>query len=409
MIALNLLGDLAPAGLRGVAIDADSHPAAPPPLTLANLELPFCSAALAPATKAGPSLRCDPQLLPAFAAAWPGLVVTLANNHAMDFGAEGLTETLAAARATGLQPFGAGATLVDATAPLIVMRGGMRLGLLAATDRWFGVATSDSAGVCPLDPGIFARIRLLRESTDRVIVSVHGGGEMSPWPSPSWQQRLRSLVEAGADVVHGHHPHLPLGWERWQQGWIFYGLGNTLVNPARWATSPAALRSWRVQLDLADPVRPPRVAEWECRASAADTGGLRCVRSDISATDTTVAELNGPLTDPPLLEGLHQEYALRLWQNFYADRLNPGDTGTRRLRLAVRTVRDTALAAIRPARWARQRRDRGLFYYHLFSAATHAEEIATALGVLHGELPDRRNARTHALAASWLPAAHFPK
>lgn len=406
MSPLILLGDLAPLDLRTITI-APSGATPAGALTVANLELPCCPAGLAPHAKAGPQLRAEPAILPALAAVWPGLAVTLANNHSMDFGAAGLAATLTAASAAGLRPFGAGPTHAAAAAPLVVTQDGLRTGLLAATDRWFGLATADTPGVCALDPATVDRVRALRSTVDRVIVSIHGGGEMSPWPTPTWQQTLRGLITAGADVVHAHHPHVPLGWERWQHGWIFYGLGNTVVNPTRWTQSPAVRRSWRAQLDLARLDAAPAVSEWEC-FTAGDAGGeLRCIRPSVTADDPAVAELNLPLADPLLLEGLHQEYALRLWDQFYADRLNLGDTTARRVRLTARTLRDTALALLAPERSRRQRRDRGLFHYHLFSAGTHADEIATALGVRHGERPDRRTPRTRALAERWLPPAHF--
>lgn len=414
MSPLTLLGDLAPVGLPALELAPASTSTGA--LVLANLEIPFCSAALPPQSKAGPRLRGDPALLPALAAAWPGLVVSLANNHTMDFGAAGLAATLSSIRAAGLRSFGAGATLADAATPLIVDHAGLRLGLLAATDRWFGVAASAEPGVNPLDPTLVDRLRRLRATTDRVIVSVHGGGEMSPWPSPHWQQTLRAFITAGADVVHAHHPHVPLGWERWHDGWIFYGLGNTLINPALWPQSPSARRSWRIQLDLAHLAQAPQISEWEsvaappshlAAASASGPVTLRCTRPAVALSDPVVTDRNAPLADPALLEGLHQEYAVSLWENFYADRLNPGDTTARRLRLAARTLRDAALAAFSPRRWHRHRRERGLFHYHLFSAATHSGEIATALGLLHGELPDRRTPRTRALAAQWLPPSHF--
>ena len=411
MIPLTLLGDLAPVGLKALSLPATAAPAGS--LVLANLEIPFCTAALPPRPKAGPALRGDPALLPALAAAWPGLVVTLANNHTMDFGAAGLAATLSSVRAAGLRPFGAGPTLAAAAAPLTVDHAGLRLGLLAATDRWFGVAASAEPGVCPLDPLLVDRIAHLRTTSDRVIVSVHGGGEMSPWPSPQWQQTLRAFIAAGADVVHAHHPHVPLGWERWHDGWIFYGLGNTLINPALWRQAPSARRSWRVQLDLAHLAQAPLISAWESIAdapgesSASAPVALRCTCPAVAPNDPDVTDRNAPLADPALLEGLHQEYAVRLWESFYADRLNPGDTTARRLRLTARTLRDTAFAVFNPGRWRRQRRDRGLFHYHLFSAAAHAGEIATALGLIHGELPDRRTPRTRALAARWLPPALF--
>jgi hypothetical protein len=109
------------------------------------------------------------------------------------------------------------------------------------------------------------------------------------------------------------------------------------------------------------------------------------------------------LGDPELLEGIHQEYAVRLWNTFYSDRMNLAETGRRRLRLLTRTARDFFLVVARPRRWRKQLRARTLFHYHLFASTGHAEEIATALGVLSGEIVDRRTVETRTLAETWMP------
>jgi hypothetical protein len=75
--------------------------------------------------------------------------------------------------------------------------------------------------------------------------------------------------------------------------------------------------------------------------------------------------------------------------------------------LLARTIRDAALSLFAPAQWSRRAGDRGRFYYHLFSADSHADEIAAALGLLSGERTDRRTSQTRALATRWFPAEHF--
>jgi hypothetical protein len=405
MSTLTLLGDLAPVGLTDVGFGGGPA-TGESALMLANLELPFCASGLKGRAKAGPCLRAEPETLRAITAALPGLVGVLANNHVMDYGVAGLEQTLAALREQGIRHVGAGANLADATAPLIVNAGEVRIGIIAGTDRWFGIATDNRPGVAPLEDMI-ARIRRVRTEVDRVIVSVHGGSEMSPWPSPRWQRMLRSFVESGADLVHVHHPHVALGWERWGEGWIFYGLGNTIVNPARWPEPTWARRSWRIELDAANLASNPRVSEWEVTAAGAGGCRVSCVRPDVPADAADIVARSRPLSDPALLEGLQQEYAIRLWESFYADRIAIGDTGRRQVRNLGRTLRDAALAAFAPARWRDLRRSRGLFHYHVFSAETHAQEIATALGVLHGELEDRRSPASRELAAEWLPPSLF--
>lgn len=404
MNTLTLLGDLAPTDLTRVDFGGGAVPSG---LTLANLEVPLCDANYQSSYKSGPHLRAHPSLLPALAGAFSPLVLSLANNHIMDFGAAGLDQTVLGAYAAKVQTVGAGASFALAVAPLQIDLNGQRIGIIAATDRWFGLAAHGRAGAAPLDHDFVRRVRLLRREVDLLIASVHGGSEVSPWPSPRWQQHLRLLAESGADIVHAHHPHVPLGWERWGESWIVYGLGNTLVNPARWPAPEWTRRSWRVEFDLANLQLAPGVSEWEVQPQGAEGAALRCLQPAVSATSAEVAERNQPLADPLLLEGLHQEYAVRLWQAFYADRINHGDTAARRVRLGLRILRDSVLATCLPLSWCNLRRDRGLFHYHLYSADAHADEIATALGVLHGERPDRRTAHTRRLAGIWLPASLF--
>lgn len=402
MIPLTLLGDLAPVDLSEFTLATDLQPVVPG-LVLANLEIPFCGSGLPAMPKAGPHLRGNPAHLCILAAAFPSLVVSLANNHIMDFGPQGLKETIAGAHALKIKTVGAGLDRGAASAPLIMLLSGVRVGILAVTDRWFGLATNDRPGVCPLGFDLIGRVLHLRKKVDYLIVSVHGGSEVSPWPAPRWQQTLRALSDCGANLVHAHHPHVPLGYERGAGGWIFYGLGNTLVNPTRWVEPTWTRRSWRVELDLDNPAAAPRLSEWEVMKG----GHLQCVERNVAMDSPGMLDLNGPLSEPTLLEGLHQEYAVRIWESFYAQRLNLGDTTGRRLRCGARMLRDSFLALAQPDRWRRLRMDRGLFHHHLFSASTHADEIATALGVLHGEVADRRDRRSRVLAAHWLPPTLF--
>ncbi|PTX95550.1 CapA family protein [Opitutus sp. ER46] len=400
MTDLVLLGDLAPVQLADCRLD---HAATAAGLVLANLETPLAPREFGSSPKAGPVLRGEAAVLPAWKAAWPNLLVTLANNHMADLGAPGLEETWLRLRAAGIPCLGAAKDAGVAAEPWFADLGGLRVAVLALADRWFGVARPDRPGTNPLTPACIARIRMLRAKVDRLIVTVHGGSELSAWPSPTWQDWLRSMVAAGADIVHAHHPHVPQGWERFQQGWIFYGLGNTLVNPAAWP-HPATRRSWRAHLDLANLNAPPVITAWTCETSARGSATLQ-PEGEVPAHAPEARERNDPLSEPTMLEALHQEYALRLWASFYADRSGLGDTPRRGARLLARVARDALLALLGPSRWRAQRQARQLYHYHLFASITHAEELATALGLLGGELPDRRTPQSRARMDAALPPA----
>ena len=402
---LILLGDIAPVGLSAVSLSAFPDKWKDT-LILANLETPLCAPHLPPRPKAGPTLRGTPESLRSLVS-WHRLVLSHANNHAMDYGPAGLEQTQTAVQALGIPLIGAGVNLTAAADAHVFNYRGLRTTILSVTEPWFGIATPTQAGVHALEPRLTTHLRNLKPQTDRLIVSVHGGSEMSPWPSPRWQANLRSFIDAGADVVHAHHPHVLQGWEQWGRGWIFYGLGNTLINPASWSIHPRTRCSWSAQVDLSDLSRPPRIEAWTCIPETHDTARIAMER--IAPPEAAeLAAHNTPLTDAGLLAGLHQEYSLHLWHTFYSDRLGLGKTLRQRGRLLLRSLFDSVLAVTAPKQWHEKKRQRALFHYHLFKMPGHADEISTALGLLGGELPDLRNETTHQLAQSWLPKDKDP-
>jgi poly-gamma-glutamate synthesis protein (capsule biosynthesis protein) len=405
MTPLVLLGDLAPVGLAHVDIAPDE--AALGGLVLGNLEAPLCPATLPPLAKAGPVLRADPVVLADVVRAFPHLAVTLANNHSMDFGGSGLAATLATCRDVNVTCFGAGSSLAAATEAVRLSIAERKLVLLGACERQFGLAESDRPGVAHVSPQLFSQVAALKPTADVLIVSLHGASEMSPWPSPRWQQTARALIEAGADLVHGHHAHVPQGYERHRSGWIVYGPGNTLVNPLLWPEGGATHTSWRFIFDLDDVAAAPRVSTWHLTSTSATSARLDRVTEDAERARAC----NAPLPDPRLLEGLWQENALLLWHTFYRAGLKANLPQPHVLTRALRTSRRFARRMLRGVQEPCAPKEAERFLYHLFACEHHAEAIATALALEAGSIADRRTAETAALAARWLPgwAAHFSR
>jgi len=161
-------------------------------------------------------------------------IVSLANNHAMDYCAEGLLDTLAELDAAKLAHAGAGRDAGQAAQGVVLESGGWRVGYLAYTlivppsSR----AGKDSAGVNTLakqfQPALAAAIGELRQRADIVVVSLHWGQEGSRHPAAYQREIAHRTIEAGADIVAGHHPHCLQGVELCQGGVIAYSLGNFL-------------------------------------------------------------------------------------------------------------------------------------------------------------------------------------
>jgi poly-gamma-glutamate capsule biosynthesis protein CapA/YwtB (metallophosphatase superfamily) len=155
-------------------------------------------------------------------------VVSLANNHTMDYGALGLTDTLAALDAAGVKHSGAGVDSAGARKPVILETQGKKIAFLsynAVLEATF--ASSSSPGVAMADEAsIRADVAAAKQVADIVIVSLHAGTEYQDAPTAEQRRLDRAAIDAGASILLGHHAHVFQGWERYGRGVIVYGLGN---------------------------------------------------------------------------------------------------------------------------------------------------------------------------------------
>lgn len=235
-VVIQAVGDVMLGGRweRAVAVDGYFHPfekiageLRAGDITLANLE--------APLTRRGKEFtgkkfrfRARPEA--AFALKKAGItVVTLANNHIMDYGVAGLADTLAALLRAGIDPVGASGDLATACMPLITEIRGTRVAVLGfsltlPSEFWAG---RNRTGTAPLlEETAKEHIAAARRQADIVIVTAHWGEEGTSRLRPYQPRLARMMIDAGADAVIGHHPHILQGVERYKRGIIFYSLGN---------------------------------------------------------------------------------------------------------------------------------------------------------------------------------------
>lgn len=160
-------------------------------------------------------------------------VVTLANNHAFDCFTEGFHRVRDLLGELGVTHFGAGEDEAAAAAPAIVEVNGLRLAFLGAADERSGTrpfAEGGRFGVARLDVAQMTKqVADLRRGGHLVIVSLHWGEERFAVPSPEQIEQAHALVEAGASMVLGHHPHVLQGMEVYRGSPILYSLGNFLA------------------------------------------------------------------------------------------------------------------------------------------------------------------------------------
>ncbi|MCX6789358.1 MAG: CapA family protein [Candidatus Gribaldobacteria bacterium] len=164
-------------------------------------------------------------------------VVSLANNHTMNFGKVGLGQTLQNLLGEGVDYAGAGLSALEAYNPVVIHRNGLAFAFLAYTDNdvipasYFATATT--TGVAYMDiPKMQQAIKTARERADFVIVSMHAGNEYKSYPNTRQTNFARAAIDAGADLVIGHHPHVVQTAEQYKGKYIFYSLGNFIFDQA---------------------------------------------------------------------------------------------------------------------------------------------------------------------------------
>jgi poly-gamma-glutamate capsule biosynthesis protein CapA/YwtB (metallophosphatase superfamily) len=163
-------------------------------------------------------------------------IVSLANNHSLDFGYEALADMLMLLDASGIQHAGAGRTLEEAMRPALLQTDAGSVGLLAFTDNepaWS--ASPEQPGVLyvplddPADPRpqqLLRQVSATKATVDYLVVSAHWGPNWGEAPLPEHVRLGHALIEAGADVVFGHSAHILRGVELYQRKPILYSTGD---------------------------------------------------------------------------------------------------------------------------------------------------------------------------------------
>ncbi|MFN2225550.1 MAG: CapA family protein [Anaerolineae bacterium] len=225
-------------GLGPLLAGAETPEDDPPVLAIANLECTLTTQGK-PLDK-GYLIRAHPTWARSLAAGGIDLV-TLANNHALDFGTAGLEQTVEALGALGIETVGAGTSPEAARRPAVLDLGGVRVAFLGyAAARWDGSVDVPATDLLAWSrPGdIRADVEAARDQADVVVVLLHAGTEYAATPSADQVAAAHAAVEAGATLVVGHHPHVTQTVERYGQGLIIYSLGDAVFDIPR----PAAMR-----------------------------------------------------------------------------------------------------------------------------------------------------------------------
>ncbi len=209
-------------------------------IAFVNLEGPF--AAMPNPRSTNMVFRAQREMVAGLATA--GIdVVSTANNHARDAGAQGVELTLSVLREQGIAAAGTGRDFNEAHAGVVLPRNGIRFGFLAYTyDANNGIYTDIDPRIALADAAqMRVDVASLRQRADVVIVSMHHGWEYYTTANPHQKAFAKAAIDAGASVVVGHHPHVVQPWERCGAGVIFYSLGNLVFDQSEPAATKRGL------------------------------------------------------------------------------------------------------------------------------------------------------------------------
>ena len=204
-----------------------------------NLEIPLTDQE-APILKCGPNLIAPTSTINGIKRIQTDLL-TLANNHILDQGEQGLYSTIKVLEENDIDYVGAGSNLNEAAQPYIWERNGIRVGIYACAEHEFSIATQNIPGANPFDPLESPdHIQDLADKCDHLIVLYHGGKEHYRYPSPDLQKICRKIVDKGANLVVCQHSHCIGAFENYSGSTIVYGQGNFLFDHSEsefWQTS----------------------------------------------------------------------------------------------------------------------------------------------------------------------------
>lgn len=195
-----------------------------------NFEAPIVKVdTITPILKTGPNLSMKKEVTIPVLKKLNIDLVTLSNNHIMDFGSDGLRNTFEELNKNDIKFTGAGLTLEEAKRPYIILQQDIKISILNFAENEWSISKDKQPGANPLD--IIENVKQIKNAkteNDIVIVIIHGGHEYYELPSPKIVKQYRFYAENGADIIVAHHSHCYSGFEIHKGVPIFYSLGNFL-------------------------------------------------------------------------------------------------------------------------------------------------------------------------------------
>jgi len=197
-------------------------------ISVCNFEAPIKQGRMNPIKKAGPHVYQSKESVRYLKEAGFDML-SIANNHIYDYGDDALLNTIKEIQKNNLFYIGGGKNFSEAYQSIIIEKKGIKIGFLAVCENEFGCLfeEQDRGGYSWIfHYKIDDNVKKLKQKVDYVVLLAHAGVEDIEIPIKEWRDRYQRLCDLGVDVVIGHHPHVPQGYEQYNDKLIFYSLGN---------------------------------------------------------------------------------------------------------------------------------------------------------------------------------------
>lgn len=301
-----------------------------------------------------------------------------ANNHIFDYGEKGIVSTKKVLDSLSVSYSGFGINLEEAKRPMKLS--GSSISIISTCEEEFAVANKDTFGCFSMySHDVLEQIEQSKRAGDFVVVFAHGGGEYIPLPSKYIRNRYRDFIDNGADLVVGHHPHVPQGWEEYKEKHIFYSLGNFIH-----AKYPKKLG---VLLKVVIDSHARRIISFDIIPILLDNGtvSLKDFDNELKGYFKKINELNN---DEKNFEAVYQDQALSMYYAYYRKYFEDVifDWKRRIKRFVVTKKRREAYDMFER-----------LFLMHLMRNNSHREFITSALKLLTNDMKDARTEESSSL------------
>lgn len=195
-------------------------------LNIVNLEAPI-TVSSTKGFKLGPYLKGNEQATENVLKNLNVHIATLANNHIMDYGEEGLRDTITFLNKNKIECIGAGSDIENASKTLFKEINGLKIAFINIAENEWSSAEENSGGAHPFDIiNNVSKIYEARQLGYKVILIIHGGLEYYNYPIPFIKKSYRFFADQGADLIVSHHTHCIGGYEIYNNVPIYYSLGN---------------------------------------------------------------------------------------------------------------------------------------------------------------------------------------